>query len=93
MTDEKRSEEQENQAATVADQASEPPQVFTKVRIWHIITGTNVSSEAVASAIHLSESKYCSVGAMVRNTAEFTTSFEVIPADVADLVTAGVQGQ
>jgi len=76
-----------------ADQASEPPQVFTKVRIWHIITGTNVSSEAVASAIHLSESKYCSVGAMVRNTAEFTTSFEVIPADVADLVTAGVQGQ
>ena len=76
-----------------ADQASEPPQVFTKVRIWHIITATNVSSEAVAGAIHLSESKYCSVGAMVRNTAEFSTSFEIIPAGVADLVTAGVQGQ
>ncbi|MBZ5510207.1 MAG: OsmC family protein [Acidobacteriia bacterium] len=76
-----------------ADQASEPPQVFTKVRIRHILTGVNVDREAVAAAIHLSESKYCSVGAMVQKSAEFTTSFEIIPAEVAELVAAGVHGQ
>lgn len=76
-----------------ADQASEPPQVFAKVRIRHILTGVDVDREAVAAAIHLSESKYCSVGAMVQKSAEFTTSFEIIPAKVAELVAAGVHGQ
>jgi putative redox protein len=76
-----------------ADQASEPPQVFTKIRIRHIITGLNVDREAVSNAIHLSESKYCSVGAMVQKSAEFTTSFEIIPAEVAELVVSGAHGQ
>jgi putative redox protein len=76
-----------------ADQASDPPQIFTKVCIRHIITGVDVDREAVAAAIHLSETKYCSVGAMVQKSAEFTTSFEIIPAEVAELVAAGVHGQ
>jgi putative redox protein len=76
-----------------ADQASEPPQVFTKVRIRHILTGVDVDREAVANAIHLSESKYCSVGAMVQKSAEFTTSFEIIPAQVEELVGAEAHGQ
>jgi putative redox protein len=75
-----------------ADQVSDPPQVFTKVRIRHIITGVDVDREAVAAAIHLSETKYCSVGAMVQKSAAFTTSFEIIPAEVAELVAAGVHG-
>jgi hypothetical protein len=33
------------------------------------------------------------VGAMVQKTAEITTTFEIIPADVAELVAAGVQGR
>jgi putative redox protein len=76
-----------------ADQVPDPPQVFTKVRIRHIITGVNVDREAVSNAIHLSETKYCSVGAMVQKSAELTTSFEIIPAEVAELVAAGVHGQ
>ncbi len=76
-----------------ADQPSDPPQVFNKVRIRHIITGVNVSRDAVRDAIHLSETKYCSVGAMVQKTAELTTSFEIIPAQVAEMVEAGVHGQ
>jgi putative redox protein len=76
-----------------ADQSGEPPQVFTNVRIRHIVTGINVDREALESAIHLSETKYCSVGAMVQKSAAFTTSFEIIPAQVAELVEAGVHGQ
>ena len=63
-----------------ADQALNPPQVFTNVRIHHVLTGTDISPQAVEDAIKLSEEKYCSVGAMVQKSAEFHTTFEVMPA-------------
>lgn len=61
-----------------ADQAAQPPAVFTKVRLHHVVTGFEVDPKAVEDAIHLSEEKYCSVGAMISKTAEFTTTFEVV---------------
>lgn len=64
-----------------ADQAERPPQVFTAVRIVHVITGHNVDSAAVEEAIRLSEEKYCSVGAMVKKTAIFNTTYEIIEAE------------
>ncbi len=71
-----------------ADQAPNPPQVFTQVRIRHIITGEGVSPQAVEDAIRLSEEKYCSVGAMVKLSAELHTTFEIVPAMEAVLVGA-----
>ncbi len=71
-----------------ADQASNPPQVFTQVRIHHIVTGNDLSSQAVEEAIRLSEEKYCSVGAMVKQRAELQTTFEIVPAAQAVLVGA-----
>src|SRR5512146_1375346 len=59
-----------------ADQAPNPPQVFTRVRIHHVITG-EVTSAAVQEAIRLSEETYCSVGAMAKQTAELHTTFEI----------------
>ena len=70
-----------------ADQALDPPQVFTKVRIHHVLTGNDIASQAVEDAIKLSEEKYCSVGAMVQKSAEFHTTFEILPA--LDLATVG----
>ena len=61
-----------------ADQAERPPQFFTSVRIHHVVTGNDIDPAAVESAIRLSEDKYCSVGAMVKQTASFDTSFEII---------------
>jgi putative redox protein len=70
-----------------ADQAEKPPQVFTTIRVHHVVTGRDVDAAAVEEAIKLSESKYCSVGAMLRNSAEIVTTFEVvadrIPAQAA----------
>lgn len=71
-----------------ADQAPTPPQVFTAVRIRHVITGVEVSPQAVGEAIRLSEEKYCSVGAMVQKSAEVHTTFEIVQAMQADLVEA-----
>jgi putative redox protein len=76
------------QVTVEADQRPDPPQVFTHVRIHHIVTGKEVSSQAVEEAIRLSEEKYCSVGAMVKQTADLETTFEIVPAVQA--VLAGV---
>jgi putative redox protein len=61
-----------------ADQAERPPQVFTAVRIHHVITGFGIDVAAVAEAIRLSEEKYCSVGAMVQKTASFHTTYDLV---------------
>ena len=61
-----------------AEQRDEHPRVFTRVNIKHRLHG-QVSPDAVQKAIHLSESKYCSVGAMIGKTAEIVATFEIIP--------------
>src|SRR6266704_3939704 len=61
-----------------ADQAERPPQVFTEVRIHHVVTGFKMDPAALEQAIRLSEEKYCSVGAMVQKTASFHTTYEIV---------------
>ena len=61
-----------------ADQAERPPQVFTTVRIHHVITGYEIDSAAIEEAIRLSEEKYCSVGAMVKQTASLHSTYEIV---------------
>jgi putative redox protein len=61
-----------------AEQREEPPTYFTRVEIRHRLRG-RIDPEAVKAAIHLSETKYCSVGAMISKTAKIEASFEIIP--------------
>ena len=58
--------------------ADEHPRKFLKFHIHHIVHGRSVSEKAVADAIELSDTKYCSVAATVRPTAEITTSYEIV---------------
>ncbi|HUJ08588.1 MAG TPA: hypothetical protein VL171_01045, partial [Verrucomicrobiae bacterium] len=55
-----------------------PPQVFTQVRIHHVITGYDIDPAAIEAAIRLSEDKYCSVGAMVKQSATLHTTYEIV---------------
>jgi putative redox protein len=64
------------------ERREEYPRAFTKFHVHHIVYGRNVSEQSVAKAIELSDTKYCSVAATVRPTAEITTSFEIIEASV-----------
>ena len=66
-----------------ADQNSEPPAFFTRVEIKHILRG-QIDPEAVKAAIHLSETKYCSVGAMISKTAKLETTFEILPEEAPE---------
>ncbi len=61
-----------------AVQAERPPQVFTHVRIHHVVSGQDIEAAALEAAIHLSEDKYCSVGAMVKQTAKLQTTYEIL---------------
>jgi putative redox protein len=76
-----------------ADQAERPPQVFTAVRIRHVITGLEIDPCAIEQAIRLSDEKYCSVSAMVKHTARLETSYEIVEEKTAWLApTATVNG-
>jgi putative redox protein len=66
------------QVRVEADQAERPPQIFTTVRIHHVVTGIGIDEAALVEAIRLSEEKYCSVGAMVQKTAAFHTTHEIV---------------
>ncbi len=61
-----------------ADQRPAPPQVFTTIHIHHIVTGHGIDPKAVEDGIRLSEDKYCSVGAMVRQSgSEIRTTYSI----------------
>jgi putative redox protein len=55
-----------------AEQASEPPRVFTKIKLIYIVSG-QVSRKAMEDTVRLSEEKYCSVAAMLKSTAKIAT--------------------
>lgn len=60
------------------ERAEEHPRKFIKFHINHIVHGRGVSAKAVADAVQLSDTKYCSVSATVRPTAKITTSYEIV---------------
>jgi putative redox protein len=67
-----------------AEQNAEPPAYFTRVEIKHKLRG-QIDPEAVKKAIHLSETKYCAVGAMISKTAKIDTTFEILPLDLPEV--------
>lgn len=60
------------------DRRDEHPRKYTQLRVHHIFTGHNISHRAVAHAIELSETKYCSVVATLKPGVEILSSFETI---------------
>src|SRR5580765_61725 len=65
------------------DRRAEFPRAYTKLYVKHIVIGRGISQQAVARAIELSDTKYCSVAATVRGTAEIVTSYEIIEDNAA----------
>jgi putative redox protein len=57
----------------------EHPRYFTRIVMVHRIHGHHIRPEAVAEAIRLSDTKYCSVHAMLEPKAEIVSRFEILP--------------
>src|SRR5712691_10033650 len=60
------------------------PRSYTRLEVKHIVRGRGVSEPALASAIELSDKKYCSVAATLRGSAEIVTSYEIVEEDDAN---------
>jgi putative redox protein len=58
-----------------AEQATEPPRVFTHIHLTYRIRG-KVSQKAAEDAVALSKNKYCSVSKMLEKTAKIEYSIE-----------------
>jgi putative redox protein len=56
------------------------PHYYERVAVEYVVTGVGVPEEAVARAIELSETKYCSVKGMFGPQVEVVTSFRVVEA-------------
>lgn len=54
------------------------PKAWTSFHVHYVVKGRGVDPNAVERSIHLSEGKYCSVGATLKGAASITTSFEVV---------------
>jgi putative redox protein len=66
------------EVAVSGERAAEPPTVWTKLELLFKLRGT-LDEKAVRDAIELSEKKYCSVAAMLRQTAPITFRYEILP--------------
>jgi putative redox protein len=59
------------------NRASEHPMVYTDITLEYVVTGHALDPEAVHRAVELSETKYCSVSAMLRQAAKLTIKITV----------------
>jgi putative redox protein len=65
------------------ERRTEHPRAYTRMEVRHIVSGRGVSEKAVAQAIELSETKYCSVAATLRHGVEIVTTYEIVEAEAA----------
>lgn len=78
ILEKKRQKVTDYKVEVTGERREEMPRAFVKFHVHHIVYGRGISERAVAQAIELSDTKYCSVAATVRPTAEITTSFEIV---------------
>lgn len=60
-----------------APQAKDYPMVFTNITMTYHVVGRGIKAADVARAIELSEEKYCSANAMLRQAVPITTRYEI----------------
>lgn len=74
-----------------ADQREDEfPKIYTRIELTYVVTGRGVKPEAVARAIELSETKYCSVKGMLGSQVEVVTGYRVVE-DLCDELTGDVR--
>jgi putative redox protein len=61
-----------------ATQRADHPKVYTQIVVQHIVSGPALDPGAVARAVELSETKYCSVSAMLSAACPITHQFRIV---------------
>jgi putative redox protein len=63
------------------ERRAEYPRIYTHIEVVHRVRGYGIDPKAVAHAVELSETKYCSVSAMLKPAAQITSRYEIINED------------
>ena len=66
------------EVSLVAERADDHPKVFTSVKLVYTIRGRKLNKALVERAVTLSDEKYCSATAMVKESAEVTHEIVLI---------------
>jgi putative redox protein len=61
-----------------AEESDDFPRIFTKIHIEYVLRGKGILPKDVERAIELSQTKYCSVTAMLRKSAEITHTYRIL---------------
>lgn len=59
----------------------EHPKYWKKLKVTYWIKGKDISADKLEKAINLSQEKYCSVSAALKNKVEVTHDYEIVAAD------------
>jgi putative redox protein len=59
------------------ERRAEHPRIYTAIEVIHHVRGHDIDPKAVAHAIELSETKYCSVSAMLKEATTLSVRFEI----------------
>ncbi len=60
------------------EQQEEMPWCYLKIHVHYVVRGRGLKEKAVRDAIELSEGKYCSVSATLRDVVELTYDYEIV---------------
>jgi putative redox protein len=66
------------EVTVTGEQEPDPPWTYRKVHIQYVVRGKGLREKAVRDAIELSEQKYCSVAATLRDAAEITYDYTIV---------------
>lgn len=58
--------------------ASDYPMIWEKIQVTYLLWGEGINPKDVEQAISLSEEKYCSVGLMLKESAEITSEYKIL---------------
>jgi putative redox protein len=64
-----------------AERRAEHPRVYTRIEVVHLLRGHDIDPKAVQHAVELSETKYCSVSAMLGASTQLTMRYEITSED------------
>ena len=73
----RRVEELKLEIEVEAKRREEYPRIFTDIHLKYTVSGKDIREKDVARAIRLSEEKYCSAIAMVKNSAKMSSEYVV----------------
>ncbi len=66
------------QVVADSERDDEPPWRFRKIRILYRFAGRNLRPEHIKRAIELSETKYCSIYATLRECVDIQSHYEIV---------------